>query len=252
MLMNGPMIRHRPLARRVTITETRSVTAAIAGPETVGAPAGRSWTLSKAIGSTLTAINMVTVPVTTGVKIRRRVGSHQASAIWITQHTTSRLMNVAGPAAEIVVTMIAMNSAAGQESTIWPAPNRQNWNAWRAVIAALISSAAKTLQIRKVSSSPEERIATATFSAVGASMSAAPWKPTTSAIDGEQFSSGSNLMGWSALPAVNWLSNLPRLGLTLKRHYHMHLSCPSGLLADSSDVLRYRPVAPMPSLSQRR
>ncbi len=105
------------------------MTAAITGPETVGAPAGRSWTRSKVIGSTLTAISMVTVPVTTGVKIRRSVGSHQASATWITQHTTSRLTNVAGPTAEIVATMIAMNSAAGQDSTIWPAPNRQNWNA---------------------------------------------------------------------------------------------------------------------------
>ena len=91
---------------------------------------------------------MVTVPVTTGVKIRRSVGSHQASATWTTQQTTSRLAKVDGPAAEIVATMIPMNSAAGQVSTMCPAPNRHIWNACSAVIAALISSAAKTLQVK--------------------------------------------------------------------------------------------------------
>ena len=100
------------------------------------------------MGSTLTAISMVTVPVTTGVKMRRSVGNHRASATWITQQTTTRLANVDGPAEVTVVTMSPMKSAAGQVSTMWPAPNRQNWNACNAVMAALISSAAKTLQVR--------------------------------------------------------------------------------------------------------
>ena len=67
---------------------------------------------------------------------------------WTTQQTTRRLMNVDGPTAEIVATMIPMNSAAGQVSTIWPAPNRQSWNACSAVIAAVISGAAMTLQVK--------------------------------------------------------------------------------------------------------
>ena len=146
--MNGPAMRQAPLARSVTITETSSVTPAMAGPEAAGAPAGKSCTLSKAMGSTLTAISIVTVPVTTGVKILRRVGIHQASATWTTQHVTSSVANVDGPADETVATMIAMNSAAGQVSTTWPAPNRQAWNACNAVIAALITSAAKTDQVR--------------------------------------------------------------------------------------------------------
>ncbi len=41
-------------------------------------------------------------------------------------------------------------------------------------IAALITNAANTLQVRYVSSSPEERTAIATLRTVGASMSAAP------------------------------------------------------------------------------
>ena len=79
--MNGATRRQRPVARSVTMTETSSVTPAIAAPAPDDASAGRSWTLSNAIGSTLTAISIVTVPETTGVTMRRRVGSHQASAI---------------------------------------------------------------------------------------------------------------------------------------------------------------------------
>ena len=100
------------------------------------------------MGSTLMAISIVTVPETVGVTIRRSVGSHQASATWITLHTTSRLAKVPGPALEIVATMIAMNIAAGQASTMWPAPKRRSWNACSAVIAAQISIAAKTPQAR--------------------------------------------------------------------------------------------------------
>ena len=44
--------------------------------------------------------------------------------------------------------MIAMNIAAGQESTTWPAPSRRSWSAWMVVIAAQISIAAKTLHVR--------------------------------------------------------------------------------------------------------
>ena len=126
------------------------------------------------MGSTLTAISMVTVPVTTGVKIRRSVGSHHASPICTTQQTTSRLANVAGPAAEMDATMIPMNRAAGDVNTTWPAPNRHAWNDCNAVTIALISSAAKTLHARWVSARPAERTATATFSTVGASTSTPP------------------------------------------------------------------------------
>ena len=70
--------------------------------------------------------------------------------------------------------MIAMNIAAGQASTTWPAPKRRSWNACNAVTAAQITMAANTLQVRWLSSSPDERIAIATLSTVGASTSAAP------------------------------------------------------------------------------
>ena len=122
--MNGATNRQRPFARRVTNTDTSKVTTAITGPALTDASAGRSCTLSNAIGRTLTAINMVTVPETTGVTIRRSAGSHHASAIWIRLQITSKLAKVSGPPAETADTMIAMNIAAGQVSTIWPAPNR--------------------------------------------------------------------------------------------------------------------------------
>ena len=136
------------MARSATITDTSSVTPAIAGPAADGAPAGRSPTLSNAMGSTLTAISIVTVPETVGVMIRRSVGSHQASAICSRLHTTMRLANVPSPAVEIVTTMIAMNIAAGQASAMWPAPNRRSWNACSAVMTAQVIIAAKTPQVR--------------------------------------------------------------------------------------------------------
>ena len=80
MLLNGATRRQRPRARSATITETSSVAPAITGPAAAGAPAGRSPTVSNAMGSTLTAISIVTVPDTVGVTIRLNTGSHQASA----------------------------------------------------------------------------------------------------------------------------------------------------------------------------
>ena len=148
MLMNGAARRQRPLARNVKITETSTVIPAMSGPAEAEAPAGRSWRVSKAIGKTLTAISIVTVPETVGVMIRRSVGSHQASATRTRLQTIIRLANVAGPAAEIVATMIAMNMAAGQVSAMCPAPNRHSWNACNEVIAAQINIAAKTLQVK--------------------------------------------------------------------------------------------------------
>ena len=135
--------------------------------------------------------------------LRRSVVSHQASATCSRLQTTRRLANVAGPALDTAATMIAMNIAAGQASAMWPAPNLRSWNACNAVIAAQISIAAKTLQVRCLSSSPEARTATTTFSTVGASTSAAPWNPTASVTAGEQYSSGSNRMGSSVFPAVS-------------------------------------------------
>ena len=78
--MKGAIRRQRPLARSITMTETSRVTPAIAGPAAAWAPSGRSCTLLNAMGSTLTATSIVTVPDTVGVMMRRRVGSHQASA----------------------------------------------------------------------------------------------------------------------------------------------------------------------------
>ena len=126
MLVKGAIGRQRPLARNVRTTETTRVTPAISGPAVVGALSGRSWSVSNAIGNTLTAISIVTVPETVGVMIRLSVGNHRAWAIWTRLQTISRLANVAGPSAEIVATMIAMNMAAGQVSTTWPAPNRHS------------------------------------------------------------------------------------------------------------------------------
>ena len=80
MLTKGATRLQRPPTRSIMMTETASVTPAMTGPAAGGAPAGRSRTVSKAIGRTLTAISIVTVPETVGVMIRRSVGSHRARA----------------------------------------------------------------------------------------------------------------------------------------------------------------------------
>ena len=148
MLLNGATKRQRPLVFSATITETSSVAPAITGPADVGASAGRSSTVSNAIGSTLTAISIVTVPDTVGVTIRLNAGSHQARAICIKLQTIIRLANVASPAAVTVATMMAMNIAAGQASTTWPAPKRWNRDACNAVMPAQITMAENTLHVR--------------------------------------------------------------------------------------------------------
>ena len=59
-----------------------------------------------------------------------------------------RLTKVAGPASEIVVTVIAINMAAGQVSTTCPAPNRHIFMAWKEVTGTQMSIAAKMAQAR--------------------------------------------------------------------------------------------------------
>ena len=63
-------------ARKASKVVAINVTRATTGPAATGAPSGISRIRSNAIGRTDTAISMRTVPDTTGVKTRRRNGSH--------------------------------------------------------------------------------------------------------------------------------------------------------------------------------
>ena len=67
-------------ARSINIVVTTNVTAATHGPAAKVAPSGTSFIRSKAMGRTMAAISMSTVPETTGVMMRRSRGSQAANA----------------------------------------------------------------------------------------------------------------------------------------------------------------------------
>ena len=72
--------RQVPGARSISIVDTNRVTAATNGPAATGAPSGTSVSRSKAMGRTMAAISISTVPETTGVMMRRSSGSQAATA----------------------------------------------------------------------------------------------------------------------------------------------------------------------------
>ena len=92
---------------------------------------------------TVAAINMITVPETTGVKIRRSSESRAAIANWNSEDTTMRLAIRDGPPSTRAATQIAMNAPDGPIMSTCPAPIRPTLEAWRIVVAPLTSSAAK-------------------------------------------------------------------------------------------------------------
>ena len=75
MPMTGAQRRQTPAARRVTATVTTIVTAALTGAAAGEAPSGTWVSMSKTMGMTVTAISMITVPHTVGVKSRRSSAS---------------------------------------------------------------------------------------------------------------------------------------------------------------------------------
>ena len=78
--MSGDHSRQAPEARSASAVATSSVTAATHGLAAAGASGGTSSSRSRAMGTTVEAISMITVPETTGVMIRRSSGSQKASA----------------------------------------------------------------------------------------------------------------------------------------------------------------------------
>ena len=109
-------------------------------------PCGISVSMSNTMGMTVAAMSMITVPVTTGVKTRRSVGSQAASRNWTREETTIRLAIWAGPASTSAAMQTAMKVPEVPITRTWPAPNLQNLTACRMVLAPLMSSAANTPQ----------------------------------------------------------------------------------------------------------
>ncbi len=98
------------------------------------------------MGMTVAAISMMTVPETTGVKIRRRTNSRAARANWNSEVTTIRLAMTAGPASTSAATQTPLNVPEVPITSRWPEPNRQNCAPCKMVVNPLTTSAANTPQ----------------------------------------------------------------------------------------------------------
>ena len=107
-------------------------------------PSGTSAAVSNTIGITVTAISMITVPVTTGVNMRRSRERRAARMNWNNDDTIIRLAIVAGPPCTRAVTQTAMNAPEVPMISTCPAPTRPTRTACSTVVIPLISNAANT------------------------------------------------------------------------------------------------------------
>ena len=120
----------------------------MAGAAARAVPSGTSDNLPNTIVMTVAASNMRTVPATTGVIIRRNNESREISANCISEETTMRLDNIAGPLAMSAVMQIAMNAEELVTGIAYPDPNRQNRIVWRIVPSPQTANAAKNIHAR--------------------------------------------------------------------------------------------------------
>ena len=108
--MTGAQRRQTPAARRVTPTVTISVAAALTGAAAGRAPSGVCGSMSKMMGMMVTAISMITVPQTVGVKMRRSRASRAERANWTRAEAATSEASIPGPPSTSAVTQTAMNA----------------------------------------------------------------------------------------------------------------------------------------------
>ena len=160
---------------------TRAVATAHTGAAAGGAPAGTWVSMSKTIGITVTAMSMMTVPATVGVRIRRRSESRAERANWKRDETTTRVASMAGPPSAIAVTQTAMNAPEVPIMSTYPAPTRPTRTACSTVVRPLTATAANTAQERYASSPPAARITMTGVSTMPAIARTASWSPSPKA-----------------------------------------------------------------------
>ena len=144
----GAQMRNAPVAHRARPTVTMSVTIALTGDAAGAAPSGTSASISKAIGTIVTAMSAMTVPATVGVMMRLSSASRAASPNWIREEITISVASIAGPPWVRAVTHTAMNAPDVPMMSMWPAPIRPKRTACAIVLIPLMTSAANTAQIR--------------------------------------------------------------------------------------------------------
>ena len=97
MPMTGAQRRQTPAARRVTATVMTIVAAALAGAAAGDAPSVTWGSMSKMMGMTVTAISMITVPQTVGVKMRRSRASRADRANCTRAEAATSEASIPGP-----------------------------------------------------------------------------------------------------------------------------------------------------------
>ena len=188
--MTGAQRRSAPFALSAMPTTTRAVARAQTGAAKGGAAAGTCISMSKTIGITVTAISMMTVPATVGVRIRRRRESRAESANWKNEEMTTRVASMAGPPSAIAATQTAMNAPEVPIMSTYPAPTRPTRTAWSTVVTPLTATAANTAQDRNTSSPPAARITMTGVNTTPAMVRTASWSPSPKASAFEGLSSG--------------------------------------------------------------
>ena len=122
--MTGAQRRNVPVAFSAITTMTRIVAKALTGAAGAGTPSGTSVSMSKMIGITVTATNMMTVPATDGVRIRLNSDNHVEKMNWKSEDITTRVASIAGPPSASAATQTAMKAPEVPISRTYPAPNR--------------------------------------------------------------------------------------------------------------------------------
>ena len=146
--MSGIQRRRAPEAQSASAAMTISVVAALAGAAARGVPSGTSASMPKMMGMTVTAISMITVPATVGVRIRRSSESRSESANWNSAEIATSVASRPGPPATSAVTQTAMNAPEVPISSGYPAPMRPTRTACMTVVTPLTRSAANTAHVR--------------------------------------------------------------------------------------------------------
>ena len=95
--IRGPHSRTGPVNRSITAKVTPSVASTVTGPARGSLPSGTLSRKSKRKGITFTAISMITVPATVGVRIRRRSERRPARRNWKSDEMITSVATSAGP-----------------------------------------------------------------------------------------------------------------------------------------------------------
>ena len=135
--INGPHSRTGPLNFSITASVTTSVAITVTGAARGPLPSGTLSMKSKRNGITLTAISMITVPATVGVRIRRRIASRPARRNWKRDDTMISVASSPGPPCWSAATDTAMNAPDVPIMSTYPDPSRPTRRACRMVATPL-------------------------------------------------------------------------------------------------------------------